>query len=119
MRRKRLEPGLWDWPGRPRVLIEDPDLESGLATAWALRQAGYTVAICRGPEPDEFCPLAGSDDCALVIGADVVVSGVGPEVEEAVRRRHPGKPVVAPDAPQALVEAVGVALAAVGRSGEK
>lgn len=116
MRKRRLEPGLWDWPGRPRVLVEDPDLESGLAAAWALRQAGYTVAICRGPEPDEYCPLVGTDDCVLVLGADVVVSGVGPDVEEAVRRRHPGKPVVAPDTPDALVSAVREALAAVAPS---
>ncbi len=106
MRRKRMEPGLWQWPGRPRILIEDPDLEAGLATAWALRRAGYTVAICRGPEPDAYCPLVGTDDCALVVGADVIVSGVGPEVEEAVRRRHPGKPVIQPAAPTELVQAV-------------
>ena len=68
MRRSRIDPGPWRWQGGPRVLIEDPDLDSGLTTAWALRQAGYTVAICRGPEPDEFCPLVGADDCALVVG---------------------------------------------------
>jgi hypothetical protein len=106
MRKQRIEPGLWQWPGRPRVLIEDPDLESGLKSAWALRQAGYTVAICRGPEPDEYCPLVGPDDCALVVGADVVVSGVGPEIEEAVKRRHPDKPVLAPVEPEQLVAAV-------------
>jgi hypothetical protein len=110
MRKKRLVPGLWNWPGRPRILIENPDLESGLAAAWALRRAGYTVAICRGPEPDEYCPLVGADDCALVIGADVVVAGVGPEIEEAVERRHPGTLVVAPDTPEALVAAVDAAL---------
>ena len=81
MRKKRIEPGIWQWPDRPRVLIEDPDLESGLTTAQALRRAGYTVAICRGPEPDEYCPLVGPFDCALVAGADIVVSGVGPEIE--------------------------------------
>jgi hypothetical protein len=106
MRRKRMEPGLWQWPGRPRILIEDPDLEAGLATAWALRRAGYTVAICRGPEPDSYCPLVGTDDCALVVGADVIISGVGREVEDAVRRRHPGKPVVQPAPPAELVETV-------------
>jgi hypothetical protein len=111
VRRKRIQPGIWQWPSGPRVLIEDPDLESGLETAWALRQAGYTVAICRGPEPDEYCPLVGADDCGLVTGADVIVSGVGPEVEEAVRRRHPGKPVLAPASPDELVTAVAAALA--------
>ncbi len=109
MRKKRLDPGLWKWSG-PRVLIEDADLESGLATAWALRDAGYAVAICRGPEPDEFCPLVGPHDCALVVGADVVVSGLGPEIDGAVRRRHPGKLVVAPGTPAGVVAAVGEAL---------
>jgi hypothetical protein len=110
VRRKRIEPGIWQWPGRPRVLIEDPDLESSLASAWALRRAGYTVAICRGPEPDEYCPLVGPDDCGLVAEADVVVAGLGPEIEAAVRRRHPGKPVVQPSAPNELVAAVRAAL---------
>ncbi len=110
MRRKRIEPGIWHWPGRPRVLIEDPDLESSLASAWALRRAGYTVAICRGPEPDEYCPLVGPHDCALVAGADLIVSGVGQEITEAVRRRHPGKPVLQPSAPETLVAAVDAAL---------
>ena len=110
MRKKRIEPGIWHWPGRPRVLIEDPDLESSLASAWALRQAGYTVAICRGPEPDEYCPLLGPHDCALVAGADVVVAGVGPEIEAAVRKRHPSKPVVSLSSPDELVTGVRAAL---------
>jgi hypothetical protein len=110
MRKKRVEPGVWQWPGRPRVLIEDPDLESSLSAAWAVRQAGYTVAICRGPEPDEYCPLVGADDCALVAGADVIVSGVGPEIEAAVRQRHPGKPVLQRSPPADLVAAIRAAL---------
>jgi hypothetical protein len=106
-----METGPWPWPERPRVLVEDPDLDQGLATAWTLRQAGYTVAICRGPEPDEYCPLVGADDCALVIGADVIVCGIGPEIEEAVRKRHPDKPVVAPERAGDIVAAVEQALA--------
>jgi hypothetical protein len=111
MSKKRIDPGPWQWPGRPRVLIEDPDLDAGLAAAWALRKAGYTVAICRGPEPDEYCPLVGPGDCTLVVGADVVVSGVGPEIEAAVRRRHPGTAVVSPQSPETIVAAVEAALA--------
>jgi hypothetical protein len=113
MAKKRIDPGPWAWQEGPRVLIEDNDLDAGLAKAWVLRQAGYTVAICRGPEPDEYCPLVGSDDCALVVGADVVVCGAGPEIEEAVRRRHPGKAVVAPEQPDLIVAAVEAALASV------
>jgi hypothetical protein len=62
--------------------------------------------ICRGPEPDEYCPLVGSYDCALIAGADVVVSGLGDEIEEAVRRRHPSIPVVQPAEPETLVASV-------------
>lgn len=109
MAKKTISLSPWPWPDRPRVLIESPDPEASLAAA-ALRQAGYAVAICHGPTRNERCPLVGSDDCALVIGADVVVSGVGPEVEEAVRRRHPGTPLVASADPDALVAAVGEAL---------
>jgi hypothetical protein len=117
MRKKRIEPGVWHWPGRPRVLIEDPDLESSLASAWALRRAGYTVAICRGPEPDEYCPLVGPHDCALVTGADVVIAGLGPEIDAAVRERHPDKPVVQPAPPDQLVSAVRDALASKAAAG--
>ncbi len=111
MSRKTIDPGIWKWSERPRVLIEDPDLDSGLALAWALRRAGYAVAICRGPEPDEYCPLVGPGECTLVVGADVVVSGVGPEIEEAVRLRHPGTAVVPPQSPDTIVAAVEAALA--------
>lgn len=109
MTKKRVDTGPWRWPGK-RVLVEDQDLERGLATAWALRRAGYSVAICRGPDPDEYCPLVGSEDCALVVGADAVVAGIGPEIEEAVRRRHPSTPVIAPGSPETVVEAVAAAI---------
>ena len=110
MPKKRVDTGPWQWPGT-RVLIEDADLDRGLAAAWALRRAGYAVALCRGPDPDEYCPLVGPDDCALVVGADVVVAGIGPEIEEAVRRRHPNTPVIAPGTPATVVAAVEEALA--------
>jgi hypothetical protein len=110
MQKKRIDPGFWRFDDRPRALIEDADLGSALATASALRRAGYAVAICRGPEPDEYCPLVGAYDCALVAGADVVVSSLGEEIEEAVQRRHPSTPLVTSVDPETVVAAVGRAI---------
>ena len=69
-----------------------------------LRRAGYSVAICPGPspsaDPPERCVLATGEHCQFVEGADVVVSGLGigsaetRAVLEALRRHHPGKPLV-------------------------
>ena len=106
MRKKRIDPGVWRVSDRPRALIEDADFGFALSTATTLRRAGYAVAICRGPEPDEYCPLVGAHECALVAGADVVVSGLGDEIEAAVRRRHPSIPVVQPADSETLVASV-------------
>jgi hypothetical protein len=91
-----------DWPDGtdgPRVLIENPDRSVLWAHAEILRQAGYNVATCAGPQagvtpelslqhgeqlPEDVaplprekrlvCPLAAGQRCALVEGADVVVT---------------------------------------------
>jgi hypothetical protein len=110
MQKKRIDPGIWRFNDRPRALIEDADFGSALATASVLRRAGYAVAICRGPEPDEYCPLVGAHDCELVAGADVVVCSLGEEIEEAVQRRHPSTPVVTSVDPETAVAAVGQAI---------
>jgi hypothetical protein len=97
-----IEPGMWpERRGRARVLIESPDA----AVLWAheeiLREAGYDVAGCTGPtagaadagfqhrsfvlegaEPAtptvrRLCPLVEGQRCALVEGADVIVSSAG------------------------------------------
>ncbi|HET7855459.1 MAG TPA: hypothetical protein VFL41_03285 [Gaiellaceae bacterium] len=62
------------------------------------------MAICPGPsssaERRERCVLVTGERCAFVDGADVVVSGLGVaspekrEVLQALRRHHPGKPIV-------------------------
>jgi DNA-binding response OmpR family regulator len=80
--RMALSPEPWLWPA-PRVLVEHPDEASGLALASNLRQAGYAVAVCPGPEHSERCPLAGPGDCAVAHGADVIVSSLGLERPEA------------------------------------
>jgi DNA-binding response OmpR family regulator len=90
-----LSPQPWSWPG-PRVLIEHPDVTAGLALASSLRQAGFAVAICPGPEQADRCPLTGPEGCGAAHGADVVVSSLGLErpqaraVVESLRRRCPG-----------------------------
>jgi hypothetical protein len=102
-RARTIRPGPWPF-GRPRVLIEHSDDAVALEYADALRRAGYSVAICRGPsgerDPREKCVLVSGEPCAAVDGADIVVSGLGvrtPEkraVLEALRRHHPEKPLV-------------------------
>jgi DNA-binding response OmpR family regulator len=99
-RATRSSPQPWPWVGQPRVLIEHPDESAGLALASILRQAGYAVAVCPGPEHSEHCPLTGPEGCAVAHGADVVVSSLGlerPEAREvlqALRMRRPGTPLI-------------------------
>lgn len=80
-----LEP--WPFTQRPRVLIEHPDPDEGLELATALRRAGCTVAICRGPDgagdPPTRCPLHDFQPCIAVEGADVVVTFLGFGREDA------------------------------------
>ena len=97
-------PAPWAYGGAPRVLVEDADYDEGLRLTAALRRAGYNVALCLGPhtDPDHrcACPLVDHDECAVVDGADVVVSALGlsgPEqraVVETLRLRRGSKPVV-------------------------
>jgi len=100
LRATRLSPQPWPWVGQRRVLIEHPDESAGLAFASILRQAGFAVAVCPGPEQSERCPLTGPEGCAVVQGADVVVSSLGLERPEArevlqtVRMRRPATPLI-------------------------
>jgi DNA-binding response OmpR family regulator len=104
-RATRLSPQPWPWVGRPRVLIEHPDESAGPALASSLRQAGYAVAVCPGPEQSERCPLTGPEGCAVAHGADVVVSSLGLErpearaVLQALRMRRPQTPLIVVTAP--------------------
>jgi DNA-binding NarL/FixJ family response regulator len=92
-----LEP--WPYPDRPRVLIEHPDPDEALELASAIRQAGCTVGICRGPDaaadPATRCPLHRLEPCVAVEGADVVVTALdfaspnGLEVVRGLRTRYP------------------------------
>ncbi len=75
-----LEPMTWaPRSTKPRVLVENPDRAELLAHATILRDAGYDVAICTGPDMGRGgkacgCPLLEGESCKLVDGADVVVS---------------------------------------------
>lgn len=101
----RLSPQPWPWVGQPRVLIEHTDESAGLALAATLREAGFAVAVCPGPEQSERCPLTGPEGCAVAHGADAIVSSLGlerPETREvlrALRARCPETPLVVEVAP--------------------
>jgi CheY-like chemotaxis protein len=94
----------WPYPERPRVLIEHPDPDTALELATAIRHAGCTVGICRGPDattdPATRCPLHRLEPCVAVEGADLVVTVLdleerdGREVLRGLRARYPSKPLV-------------------------
>src|SRR6266536_4064660 len=94
----------WAYPERPRVLIEHRDPDAGLELAAAFRGAGCTVGICRGPDaradPATRCPLHGFEPCAVVEGADLIVTALDFEEEEnlevlrGLRTRYAGTRVV-------------------------
>lgn len=94
--------GPWAFAERPRVLIEHPDPNGALELAAAIRRAGCTVGICRGPDatgdPATRCPLHLLEPCIAVEGADLVVTALGEpdgiDVARGLRRRYPGTPLV-------------------------
>jgi len=103
-RARTIELQPWVYPERPRVLIEHCDLDSGLELAAAIRRAGCTVGICRGPDatadPPTRCPLHGLEPCVVVEGADLVVTaldldrGEARQVLEGLRTRYPSTPLM-------------------------
>jgi hypothetical protein len=77
IRRFRLiDPGKWPphKASKPRVLLELPDRAVLWDSAQTLRDAGYEVRICGGPDADHSCPLVEFGSCTLVEDADVIVS---------------------------------------------
>jgi hypothetical protein len=86
------------------VLIEHADPDAALELASALRAAGSAVAICRGPDSDASpatrCPLHRLESCVVVEGADVVVTALDLERDEArgvlrgLRLRYPATPLL-------------------------
>jgi hypothetical protein len=94
--------GHWPFAAGPRVLIEHPDPDRALELAGAIRQAGCTVGICRGPGAagDPRCPVHRLEPCVAVEGAEVVVTVLdfadpyAREVLQGLRTRYPSKPLV-------------------------
>lgn len=94
----------WAYPERPRVLIELSDPDTALELAAAIRRAGCTVGICRGPDatadPVKRCPLHRLEPCIAVEGADLVVTALdleeedGRQILQGLRTRYPSTPLV-------------------------
>lgn len=83
---------------RPRVLIEDDGAALAISDYSAFQDAGFDVAFCSGPGAvREACPLLRGQECDMLTGADVVLHRLSAPsgIAEAIRRRHPGVPVVA------------------------
>jgi hypothetical protein len=73
-----LESPPWEGEHGPRILIEHPDGAEAWALAEILSRSGFDVRSCAGPGPcgrgETVCPLLVGEQCALVEGADAVVS---------------------------------------------
>jgi hemolysin III len=93
------------WPERAtrgsRVVIESGDAALSEAASSTLRDAGYEVAACTGPDERHRCPLFETGHCALVEGGQVVINLLGcgdsdrGRVLPHLRSRYPDMPVVA------------------------
>jgi hypothetical protein len=100
---------------RRRVLVEHADWRLGVMTAWALHEAGYAVATCPGPQPDDLCPLLRGRECPLAERADVILSSIGtlPEgksIAACLRARLPRTPLLLDVEPHEAAQAVRAAL---------
>jgi two-component SAPR family response regulator len=64
--------------GAPRVLIEDHDGAYSWARARQLREAGFEVAVCEGPDPAQAvdCTLLRDGRCDLAAQADVILCDI-------------------------------------------
>jgi hypothetical protein len=96
---------------RGTVIVESPDAAEAHAYWRFLREEGYEVAWCPGPDarPHRRCALVASGRCEVVERSDVVVSALGmgsPSargVVSAIRQCHPSKPLIV-QAPQPKLE---------------
>ena len=110
MTRTMPEPVWMQEKSGPRVLIEESDYAKQVALERILRERGYAVLGCGGPEAtDDRCALVENHECGAVEGADVVVHALrshdprNREVLRSIRERYPDTPVVV-EAPRPLVE---------------
>jgi hypothetical protein len=66
---------------RPHLLVEDDDPALAVSDFSLFREAGFEVALCRGPgSTAKNCPLHGGEECDLLNGADVVLHGLDPQL---------------------------------------
>jgi hypothetical protein len=100
--KQRMPSKTWRSPnadtGRPRVLIEDDHEALAISDFSLFEQAGLDVAFCSGPGEDpRTCPLLRGEPCPVLARADAVLHGLDPDlgIAAAIRRQHPGLPVVA------------------------
>lgn len=83
---------------RRRLLVESADAALAVSEFRMFADAGFIVAHCEGPTGSPWdCPLLRGGDCPLVAGADVILHVLEPVcgVLDAIKSRHPKKPVVA------------------------
>jgi hypothetical protein len=111
MRQRTVDPPTWGPRGtKARIVIENADPAEQWAEDRILREAGYEVLTCAGPDSlaGRPCPVVLGTDCPGVAGADVVVSSLrvekdgGRAVITGLRARYPDIPLVV-DAPPAAV----------------
>jgi hypothetical protein len=96
-------PGAWPQqaPHR-RVLVESADPAVRWAIANLLKEAGFSVITCGGPQSlaHAQCSLIADGDCGAAAGADVIFHRLNPshlgerKVLEALRQAYPDKPIV-------------------------
>src|SRR5436190_18968497 len=67
----------------------------------SLVDAGYSVTVCTGPRPEQFCPVRDGLRCPLVDDAGIVVNAVDDPAMRAELVR--GIRAFAPDVPIAIV----------------
>jgi CheY-like chemotaxis protein len=99
--KQRIPRRAWNSPAgaahRPRILIEDDRPALAISDFSLFQQAGFDVAFCSGPGPDEAaCPLLRGQECPALSGADAVLHGLDARlgVARSIRRALPGTPVV-------------------------
>jgi hypothetical protein len=88
--------------GRTRVVVEDVDEPSRLASERILRKAGFDVVGCGGPETisRRRCPLEEGMECPAISDADVIVTALRlgadrmARVVAGIRDRYPDTPLV-------------------------
>jgi hypothetical protein len=99
--KQRIPRRAWNSPAgaahRPRVLIEDDRPALAISDFSLFQQAGFDIAFCSGPGPDETaCPPLRGELCPALAGADAVLHGLDARlgVAGAIRSVRPGTPVI-------------------------